>query len=213
MEVDEAIVTTESVEQREKDRLSMVATIGILIATVAATVAGSLAALSGFHAGDADAHRVAWATYSNELLLSYNQYAADQRQSADARLEEAWRSHFLIELAAQAYDPAIAATLRSEASAANGLPEAPTASRPQVSSPDPASGAGGWAVVRLRLRGGERLLRDVAQRQPAGAAYIAAVSMLAIGLFLFALSKTLSQASMEKLFLALGALITLIVGR
>jgi len=211
VEVDEAIVTTESAEEREKDRLSMVATIGILIATIAATVAGSLAALSGFHAGDADAHRVAWATYSNELLLSYNQYAADQRQSADARLEGAWRSHFLLNLAAQASDPAIAAELRSEASTAIGLPEAPTASRPVVSSPDPAQWCRGLGqpydcAYEVASAYAGTSLNDNRQER----AYIAAVSMLAIGLFLFALSKTLSQASMEKLFLVLGALITLI---
>ena len=211
MEVDEAIVTTESAEEREKDRLSMVATIGILIATIAATVAGSLAALSGFHAGDADAHRVAWATYSNELLLSYNQYAADQRQGADARLEDAWRSHFLMSLAAEAHDPAIAAELRSEASTATGLPEAPTASRPVVSSPDPAQWCRGLGqpydcAYEVASAYAGTSLNDNRQER----AYIAAVSMLAIGLFLFALSKTLGQTSMEKLFLVLGALITLI---
>jgi len=204
-------VTIESEGEREKERLSVVATIGILIATVAATVAGSLAALSGFHAGDADAHRVAWATYSNELLLSYNQYAADQRQSADARLEDAWRSHFLIDLAAQAPDPAVAAELRSEASAAVGLPEAPSASRPVVTSPDPAQWCRGLGqpydcAYEVASAYAGTSLNDNRQER----AYIAAVSMLAIGLFLFALSKTLSQASMEKLFLALGALITLI---
>ncbi len=49
MEVDEAIITSEADEEREKERLSVVATFGILIATIAATVTGSLAALSSFH--------------------------------------------------------------------------------------------------------------------------------------------------------------------
>ena len=204
-------MTTGSEEEREKDRLSVVATIGILIATVAATIAGSLAALSGFHAGDADAHRVAWATYSNELLLSYNQYAADQRQSADARLEDALRSHFLIDLAAKATDPVIAAELRSRGlggrRGAGGADCFPAA----VASPDPAQWCRGLGqpydcAYEVASAYAGTSLNDNRQER----AYIAAVSMLAIGLFLFALSKTLSQASMEKLFLALGALITLI---
>ena len=78
MEADENIVTSEADEERETERLSVVATFGILIATIAATVAGSLAALSSFHGDDADAQRMAWATYSNEQLLGYNETAGAQ---------------------------------------------------------------------------------------------------------------------------------------
>lgn len=212
MEADESIVTSEADETRQQERLSVVATFGILAATIAATVAGSLAALASFHADGADAQRLAWATYSNELLLASNTDAATQGARANARVEEAWRAEFLSELAAHASDPAVGAALAAEAPSASGAPApAPGASAPTFASPDPASWCRGLSepydcAYEVASAYAETSLDDNRQER----AYIACVSLLAIALFLFALSKMLSQPSMEKLFIGLGALITLV---
>ncbi len=212
MEVDENIVTSEADEGLEKERLSVVATFGILIATIAATIAGSLAALSSFHADDADTQRVAWATYSNEQLLGYNQSAGTANASEIATVEDLWREQLLLDQAGNTSDPTLRAALNVEATlAGGGSSNPPHASRPTFASPSPPA----WCLglndnqpydcayeVASAYTGTES--NDDSQER----AYIACVSMLAIALFLFALSKMLSQPSMERLFLGLGALIT-----
>jgi hypothetical protein len=210
VEIDEGIVTSEADERRERERLSVVATFGILAATIAATLAGSLAALASVHADGANAARLSWATYSNELLLAQNQYASAAGQSTNVRVENAWRAQFLADLAGDTTDPMIRAELNSD-SQAGGEPQAPTAPLPSFGSPSPAAWCRGlpqtWdCAYEVSTAYAATSLNDDRQER----AFIACVSMLAIALFLFALSKMLSQPSMEILFLGLGALITLI---
>ncbi len=211
MEVDEGIVTSEADEKRELERLSVVATFGILIATIAAAVAGSLAALASVHGDAATASRLSWATYSNQLLLAYNQSASGQGQSVNAALENDWRTKFFTDLANATSDPALRSELDGEALQTIGVPDAPATAGPAFVSPRPAQ----WCrnldqrfdcAYEVANAYGATALADDRQER----AYIACVSLLAIALFLFALSKMLSQPSMEKLFLVLGSLITLV---
>ncbi len=219
METDESIVTSEGDEKREANRLSVVATLGILIATIAATVVASLAALSSFHGGEADTHSTAWATYSNEMLLSDNEHVDAQTDSRDAHVEDAWQAQLLTILAGESSNPLISAALATEASAATlagvrDVAHTPISGAPNSSSPSPARFCQGFSQLEAKYDCAYEVatayssisLNDNLQER----AYIACVSMLAIALFLFALSKMLSQPSMSKLFLGLGALITLI---
>jgi hypothetical protein len=210
MEFDEGIVTSEAEERREREQLSVVATFGILAATIAATLAGSLAALASVHADSANSARLSWATYSNELLLAQNQYASAAGESTNVRVEDAWRAQFLEDLAGESTDPLVRDELSSD-SQAGGQPEAPAAPLPSFTSPAPAAWCRGlpqtWdCAYEVSTAYAATSLNDDRQER----AFIACVSMLAIALFLFALSKMLSQPSMEILFLGLGALITLI---
>lgn len=213
MEDDDSIITSEADEDRVVQRLSVVATFGILVATIAAAIAGSLAALASVHSDDASASRVAWATYSNETMLAYNQYAANQGLNASSAQENAWRVRLLEDLAARATDPEVEGELDAQEFAALGqVKRVPSAPRPSFVSPSPAQ----WCRQRqsqpydcayeVSSAYGSTALADDQQER----AYIACVSMLAIALFLFALSKMLNQPSMEKLFIWLGAVMTLI---
>jgi hypothetical protein len=210
VEVDENIVTSEAGEEREQERLSVVATIGILAATIAAAICGSLAALAAVHADDANSARVAWATYSNELLLAQNEHTVAQNGTLIARIEAAWRLQFLADVAANSSDPTLVAALGGEASSNSSQPNFSAPPQLSFASPSPAGLCRGPqpedCAYEVANAYGTTALNDDRQER----VYIACVSMLAIALFLFALSKMLSQTSMERLFLVLGTVITLV---
>ena len=132
---------------------------------------------------------------------------------SDTALEDVWRAQFLKDLAGATSDPSIRAELNSEAVLASGrLPTVPHATQPTFASPSPAAWCRGLhqsqrydCSYEVASAYAATSLNDNRQER----AYIACVSMLAIALFLFALSKMLSQPSMERLFLGLGALVTL----
>jgi hypothetical protein len=210
MEIDENIVTSEANEERTQERLSVVATFGILAATIAAAIAGSLAALAAVHADSANSARVAWATYSNELLLADNQHTVAQNENTTVRIEDAWRLHLLEILAEGTPDPILRADLGTEAALSGSGSNLATVPQTSFAPPGAAQVCRGAqpndCAYEMASAYGTTALNDDRQER----VYIACVSMLAIALFLFALSKMLSQASMERLFLVLGTVITVI---
>ena len=196
----------------EEPTTHVLATIGILIATVLATIAATLAAFAGYHANVADTKRLDWSTYSEQVRLSERLSLDASTGAGDVNTQNYWQSALSTSLSkVSSSAPALAFTGPSFSALGSLAAPQSISGTPVIALPAGVSYCAGLAskddcAAEVADAWGRASLNYSANER----AYLAIVSILAIALFLLALSKSLDRPAMQWLFLALGALFTLV---
>jgi len=193
----------------------VLATIGILVVTVLAIVAATMAAVASNRESVSNRSRQIWGAYSTKLNLVGDAQNAEQQEWTDTQIQDAWRSYFLGALAAGAQDPSVQAQLSEEAKAASAQAAQPSAdygsSSISVASPGPPSWCSGpdQSDCASEFADSYGISAEGSLRNER--AYLAIVSIFAVALFLFALTRSIARPEkpgMQKMFLIVGAVMT-----
>jgi hypothetical protein len=196
----------------------LVATLGILLVTVLATVAASMAAMAGYHENVSNRDRQLLGEYATELRVASNQQASSSQEWWDTVTENYWRTKLLTVAAGQAQGLVLQSQLAGQAKVAAQQSaydqRAPADTTPSIARPDSVPMCRGLSnssdestcAAELADAYGQSAYRYLRNER----AYLAIVSILAIALFLFALTRTIDRFSMQIVFLGVGGLLTLV---
>lgn len=209
--LNEAHEEIKHLEHLSASRLRVAMTVTILVITVLATVAGSLAALwSGRQSEAQTARQQATAAALRDELSATTQEAA-VAQSEDDSVEAGWRSTFLYEESAQVTDAKVKRTLLSQQQRAYRISK-------QIDRTLPHGGdsAAYYAQLQRPATRDEEAAKAEARRGVAWLAKnnsaLAVVSILALALFLVGLALTINNRRVQIGFTALSVVMLLFGG-
>ncbi len=207
----------------ERSRISLLATLGVLVVTILATLSATLAAVYGYDETIANRDRQLWDSYSLALAIQEDNTSSSTAQSDSTQSIAYWRAVFAETMAADASSPAARVELQQEASAdaqaaaksPSQQPAEPVQGGPPDSDDCQSFETTGPGVGEIGTQSDCATQFGAAYGETAEGflrnerTFLAIASALAISLFLFALSRTLLLVPMQVMFLCVAAAIAI----
>jgi hypothetical protein len=207
----------------DRSRISLFATIGVLVVTILATLSATIAAVFAYDEAIANRNRQLWDSYSLARTVQEDSTSNNMLDAGNAQSAAYWRAVFTETLAAGASTSAERSALQLQAT--SYAHDANESQPPRPIEPVHAVMPGGNECSRFKTPGsgvGQIGTQSDCAAEFAAAygetaagflrnerTFLAIASALAISLFLFALSRTLLIVPMQVMFLCVGALTAL----
>jgi hypothetical protein len=185
--------------------LFIIASLGALVVTVLATIAAVLGAYAANHESVVNRDRQLMAAYSGSLTSAQDVTGSRYQEWLDERSQYYWSARFLTSLSASSQDPGLKTQLESLGSQARTSLQNLQKSPPSAAADYPPNKLTECRESNDPPRCASELTRSYAAEASRWLAkersYIAIVSLLAVALFLFALTRPVERRGMQKMFL------------